>query len=139
MQGSDMNIVNVIDLPNEVMPVIDELTAQPNIDAVIYYAYECACPAAAITSHSVQRLRPAQRQHHVVERQAYHCVRQTAFARACHQRRARANLWTGFNGPTEIAELLLHLSRNVSSAEAYSVIPVNAWCMVGRASHFACK
>ena len=42
---------------------------------------------------------------------------------------ARANLWTGFNTPAQIAELLLSLSRNVSSAEAYSVIPVEAWDM----------
>ena len=40
MGAADMNIVNVIDMPNQVPPVMDELTAQPNIDAVFYYAYD---------------------------------------------------------------------------------------------------
>ncbi len=44
--------------------------------------------------------------------------------------RGRANLWTGFNTPAQIADLVTSLSKNVSSSQAYSVIPVNAWSMV---------
>ncbi len=40
MNASDLNILNILDVPTHVpSSVIDHFTAQPNIDAVIYYAY----------------------------------------------------------------------------------------------------
>ncbi len=38
---ADLRIVNVIDAPPNIPEAMMNLTAQPNIDAVFYYAYQC--------------------------------------------------------------------------------------------------
>eukprot|EP00042_Codosiga_hollandica_P045902 m.473448 g.473448 ORF g.473448 m.473448 type:complete len:524 (+) comp57125_c0_seq4:33-1604(+) len=101
MSKTDLNILNVIDLPHIVPPAIDHLTAQPAIDAVFYYAYSdySQLNGSVIWSNG-----------------------KPVFG-------GRANLWSGFNTPAQMADLLLSLDRNVSSQHAYSVVPVHAWSM----------